>query len=209
MSHSFEFVDFGAISEIISRQEVRDLIDLFYEGPDSKITVKGDLKSKNTRGRCKNWTDTEFEIQLNLDVIKDHFKKGLRMGGNKPHKTLKEAICSVIAHETQHANQCLKHRNNKSFWSGKYMSRPCEVNARIFADQNHYVIESILSNKINVIEKSYREESLNDILEIFSELESVSHFDIREELRAMGINNPVNLNWLSDNLQKKGVVVKS
>ena len=131
------------------------------------------------------------------------------MGGNKPHASLKEALLSVVAHETQHANQYLRHGRNHKFWQGKYYAKPCEIDARRFADEQHYIVETFAGKELSINEtrRALIEDELAELVDVFCELEEVSREDLKEELRSCKLFNATNFGMLVHMLVDKGVKI--
>lgn len=192
--------------DIISEDEVVDIVDLFFDGDDAEFVITGEINKKGIRGLFRKLGHIN-EISIDRSEIESSFKRNLRMGGNKSHSSLKKAICSVLAHEIQHANQSLTRSNQKWFWEGRYFSRPCEKDARRAADANSSVIDAMIDDIITAKQPndSKREDDLNDLIELLSFSENITIDEVKEVLREEKLFNSVNLKKV---IQKLGISVE-
>jgi len=206
--HNIRFKKFDDnFSGVIDRQDVRDTINLLFNGPDSEFLIVGYDEKKGRRGSCHLmlWG---YMITLDLPTIKKHMENGMVVGGNTTHKDIRTAVLSVLAHELQHANQFCTHGTNSKIWTTgrSYLGRPSEIEARSFADDSSNIIEIMLGIKSSLIkeEKKY-EDVTGEIASIFLEQkEDVTFSDIISELKIAGANNPVNVGKIVHTLIEAG-----
>ena len=155
-------------------------------------------------------------------MINKVFARGLACGGNLKAPTIKVAAAMVLAHELQHANQSLIHKDSSVFYgnlggvtsSGKprmkrYRGRACEREAREFADEKLSDICAYFSVPIETRKRvaTQSESEISDLVEIFSECEEVSMEDIKEELRASKILSPTNVMEVKLQLKEMGIKI--
>jgi len=205
MAHTIEFIQFDENFEgLLSREQAVAFIDLLFEGPDSRFVVYGNETKKDWRGSCTPGIGY-YRITLSRKTIEEHHEKGYSMGGNLPHDDIRVATGSVLAHEIRHANQHVKHGTNSKFWSGKYYVRPCEVDARLYADK----VEDIIRSVFNLDQKRwYREDEavkLRTLMGMVREMDEVSAQEVAEMLGCIGMNNPVYRSQVVRELRDAGV----
>lgn len=209
MGHKVTFTSYRSEWNIVlPRQSVLDAIDLFYEGNDTTFIIVGVESKAGRRGSCLS-VGGIHTITLSLSTIRQHLAENLRMGGNKTHASVKEAALSVLVHELQHANQNLKHDRNSRFWRGQYFTRPCEVDARGFADQQKDTI-SILTGKdmVSIINVgTAQEDNIESIIEVLSFSDGISLDDIIHELKAVGLYNSINVGRVMHELVQAGKTI--
>ncbi len=193
------FEIFAAVTE----EHANDLINILFDGPDASFMISegddfGNVGSIETRGAHWHKRDGyDHFIRLSYRTIERHFKKGVTMGGNRPADELSVGVMSVLAHEIAHANQMKMHpTKDAKFWGrkSKYFGRPCEVAARRFADENEYIITSVLgleSEPRRHVDNSDEERAiLFDLADVLSEIDTLCVEDLIQELKGAGINSP-------------------
>jgi hypothetical protein len=216
---------FDRLSGVLSRAEARDLIDVLYRWDiDRNCTFQllGHIMVEKKRGHhtCGQHSFQVYEnrhlIGLDLTQIEYCVKKKLAVGGSIKTPNMKICAGMVMAHEIQHANQVFHHarENRGSFYAQqkKYYGRPCEREARAFADDNVEVVAGILNQPVPYGNRpvlgmvSYGP----DILAIADDLEGireVSLSDLREELRSSGCASPENIRILREEMELRGTIV--
>jgi len=200
--HGIRFASFGAEwLGLLSQQDVRDVIDLFYDGPYSFFVIVGIDNSPGRRGSCMSIGNTHT-ITLSLSTIEKHLDEKINMGGNKVHNNVREAIFSVLAHEIQHANQSQRHKADNKFWRGNYLARPCEVDARSFADSQVDTISSVIGDNISIGAGKVND-GLEEIIEVLSMSDDVKTEDIVQELKSYGLYNTINVGHVLHSLAEK------
>ena len=202
----------------INMQDVIDIIDILYDGPDTSFMIVERYETSDRRGshRKGSFDGCEHEIALSHRVINDHFDRNLRIGGNFKCNDVMVGVLSVLAHEIGHANQHGMHKDtgDEMFWKGKYYTRPWEGAARQFADNNAGVVKMILGfeNDVELLSergKSRDEEVMEgtamfEIADVLSESGFVTLKDIVEELKFAGINNASNVEEVSHYIEAAG-----
>lgn len=188
---------------ILEGHQIRDAVDFFYEGDNAIFDFIMKDNTPGRRGSCNTKIFGHHIITLSLPTIKEHLKNNIRMGGNKKHDNLNEAVMSVLTHEIQHANQTRTHGQSAKFWKGNYLARPCEVDARRFADSQLDNILCMLGKDFSSILKNHsKNEELENIIEVFSFSDEITSEDIIHELKTCGMYNPLNLNYITESLVK-------
>lgn len=195
MRHSITFdASFdSAFGGFVSRAEVRDAIELFFEGPVSVFVIKGSSANDRVRGLCLSHGKSFHTITLFSKTIKEHVRTGLTMGGNKPHVNPKVGALSVLVHELRHAMQASLQDYGSSFWNGRYFTRTAEVDARRWADMHEDAIMGMVEGKLSCTEEPMFNTSIQDIIDVLSMADEVSMDDVVEELKREGLHNSVNL----------------
>jgi len=193
MGHCVKFIEFdGRFGDLLTRENVVDFIDLLFEGPDSTFFIYGNETKKDWNGSCrKNDLISNYQITLSPSTIREHYEKGLTIGGNLPHDDIRVAIGSVLAHEIRHASQHVLYRDNSKFWSGKnYTTTPCEVDARLYADRVNDVIRSVF--ELEPRKKYDRDDALKlrTLMGMMREMDEIAGEEIMEMLGCIGMNNP-------------------
>jgi len=221
VSHRVRFEGWAPIKDLMTEEQATALIDLLYRGENAEFILHGHLpegmsllRSKGLRGRhC-----LEFglnRIHLVPQNILKYCRESRPVGGNRRCDDPRLGAGLVLAHELQHANQHLLHRQGEMFWGRKpftkYLSWPHEREARQFADDNRSIVAATLGVELpkEMPELADVEATLEDIVTCFGELEEISIVDLREELRDAGLNNPVNIQRARERLLAAGVRVLS
>jgi hypothetical protein len=190
------------------------------------------VKVVKVRGQHRfNFLRNRHEINLFRGNLVEAFEEKARCGGNGPAPSLRMAAAMVLSHELQHANQFIEHgskdrtfygtKHGRGFLEGrdvqiKYDKRPAEQDARRYVDENLDVIASVLGVEAppRLLQVSGPDDhgdhggELDEITALFEELSEVSVKDIAEELRASGINNPVNVGRVKERLKLLGVQIR-
>lgn len=232
MGHSIRFVGFDGF--ILTQDEVRDLIELFYRWPDGRFTITTDEKERKFMGECFTDMGGNHTITLCAKNIRKVFaRKGKygRMGGNQPAPDLRTGAGMVVAHEVQHANQWKLHRPSEDGFYGikggkvdargrlrkkRYKGRPAEVDARRFVDEHADEIRAYFGAPL---QRAPERRAIGDhgdasrealaVAQALSELPVVAMDDVRDELRASRILNPGNVQVVIDELRRLGREVSS
>jgi len=217
MANSISFFDWNSNDFLLSKQEVIDIIDVLFRGEET-FHIYGKMtrerQNRPTLGLHVSHALSPglHEIYLAPEKIHGVCAFNRPTGGNRvaPHLKLAEAM--VLAHEIQHANQSLNfdHTKQKSFYGDKkrYRTRPCEMEARSFADDSVQQLAAILKIPLAHEEiKTVPRSEIDLIVECLSEADEVSIRDIVEELRSSGLNNAVNVKSVSARLSEAGTKV--
>jgi hypothetical protein len=211
MGHSIKFENFQNF--ILSEDEVRDFIEIFYRWGDDRFTITTNETERSFRGQHSRDLGGRHIITLVAHNIKKDFRDKKRTGGNLVAPTLKVAAGMVLAHELQHANQSKIHKNESSFYGQKkrYWNRACEREAREFVDNNMpeicaYFQAPWQGTRAPAIGNhgDANGEALA-VAELLQECSEVTMDDIRDELRASKILNPKNVQIVVDELRKNKV----
>lgn len=199
-----EFQSYSQADTGLSKTNVVDLIDSLYRGDSRFIfygVMRSDRRSKPTLGlhvyseMCPN----VHEIYIAPDKIRNAFSTNRPTGGNKVAYDARVAVGMVIAHEVQHANQTHLHvGSHKNFYGkerSRYRTRPCEMEARQFADDNIGVISGILGFEIpkTFVPTQPNFDELELVAECLAESDIITVPDIVSELKLSGMNNAVNV----------------
>ena len=214
MAHSINYIT--RTVSVLDRYEVEDLIELLYRWGDSKFNIIFEQKDKKSgvRGRAV-WHSFEniHEVTLFVDTITKHFHEGKRLGGNQPAKTLKAAFAMVLAHELQHCNQKILHKNvDSAFYTGhRYINLACEREARGFVDERLNEIHAYFgienqSRSVNISQND--DEELSRVIDLLGECEFITTTDINDELRASKIMNPNNFMTIKNALVERGIEIR-
>lgn len=219
MAHSirFTYTNPQTANNILSQDEVKDLIEMFYRWDDAKFNIVFDKKHKRWRGTAQ-WLGIErtHEIVLYVENIKRDFKEQNIVGGSQKPVTEKMAMAMVLAHELQHCNQVPLHRqdNNTSFYSGhQYWNLASEREARGFVDEKlnemcaYFGLPPQMRDQVSRIEEDSSPE-LDDVITLLAECDEVSPEDVNDELRASGILKPNNVAIVRRALAGLGIEVK-
>lgn len=196
------FIDYEYPRCILTKEQVVDLIETMSRH-DSIFVVNGKM-TKRENSYCMGMHVYDemldsHQIFINPELVKKSFESSLKTGGNVIAPQLRVAMGMVIAHEVQHANQHRLHSmTDKSFFGKKrsrYESRPCEREARQFADESIDLISSVLgiATNANARAETCSSFELTDIARNLSCSESVNTCDIISELKLSGINNATNV----------------
>lgn len=210
MAFSISFQDYDERSVGLTKQEVRDLVELFYRG-DCPVTINGAMKAgskKRFLGLCSyNDLFKTINIYLCPKQIRADFGSGSKPGGigggTKKIRDFRCNVASILAHEVQHANQYSVHNPNSTVFFGTsrsdYMSRACERDARMFADDMSETIHRVLQVALPPKEEEREMAPLEPIaLDLAAMDEEPTIDDLREELRSVGMNNPVAMSKLRE-----------
>ncbi len=182
----------------LSQQLARDFVELFYRG-SSPVTLHAQQSPARDkyRGLCMYNADLEtIDIFLDPEQIRRDFGMNIPCGGTKRLSDFRAAVASVLAHESQHANQYAVHSSRSTTFFGtqrsKYENRACERDARMFADDSFELIHDVLQIPLA---KKREERPVTPLEPIAIELaamdEEPTNDDLKEELRSVGMNNPV------------------
>lgn len=213
------FGDFDQKRVGLSKTEVKDIVEALAKPEIDFITLFGEM----TRSR-----DPRITLGLHvIDVILGHMiflsptgirmavADGRRSGGNRHVPDVRLATAMVLAHEIQHVNQEVFHgRDSKVFYGKKrsrHMTRPCEMEARSFADRNIDVLSKIIGVELlknPCVEIDVGDDEIQDIIDWLKEPgQKVSVSDIVEELRLSNANNAVNVKRVKDALSSLGLLL--
>lgn len=213
IGHTVFFENFSGLRPYLDEAQTKDFIDMMFRGNITRFTVDGGLKEGRIRGR-HSLVGSRHHIELSPSNIIRDFEKGLPIGGNLKPVNRQMAIFMTFAHELQHANQTLLHSTNEGFFRKPgYRRRPCEVDARLFVDDQMQVIASFLGIAESVRRgptiqaRSNQDLELVSLAEDLGEFEQLSVKDILEELRGAGLANPVNVGRIRQMLMKRGVEI--
>lgn len=209
---ALEIVCDGFNPVLLTKQQVKEIIELFFNGTDTKFCVmtgSGKASSRSARGvHIYNLLGGYHEIYLNTPLIINHYSRRLPMGGNRVAVSVQHAAALVLCHEVQHANQTLKHRSEHEFYKGKYRARACEREAREFADKNYDMLAAFVGKQI-VKHRSgdYVPCDMGRLIESLKEAGTVTFDDVREGLRLTDSNNAKSFEVLVSSLREAGVRV--
>lgn len=216
MPNQVNFYSYNPLKTLMSESEVRDVIDSLFRG-ESRFSIYGtmrhDRKNKPTLGlHVSGPLINDHEIYLAPEKIRDCFDRGAACGGNVKAPHIKIAMGMVLAHEIQHANQAMIHKNHPTSFYGKersrYRTRPCEREARAAADESIKILAAIFN--IQLHKDKFEEipaDEINLIAECLAESEEITVRDIVEELRLSGLNNAVNVSKVKSLLSEWDVRV--
>jgi hypothetical protein len=200
---------------VLSKEEMLAIFESLYRGDVKKSKFRiviGKLPGR-TWGLHEFDVFADHKITLDVDKMKASYESGTRiMGGNLPKPNLKMCVASVLAHETQHANQSLTHSHREHFYQKRtYRSRACEVEARQFSDSSRPVLEGVLNQRsLEVAQPQANRDHgavVRKVSESFKGTRKVLVDDIVDALRIFGANNPANLDATIENLRRAGVEV--
>lgn len=211
-----EFLNANLLGDYITTQEIKDIVDVMYRWSDASflIEISGKKGKGGVRGLHQlNSINNAHMITLFVNNIISSVDRKRRVGGNFPAKDIRTGIAMVLTHEVQHANQARLHGSNEIFYTKKvYASRPCEVEARNFVDENMHIINSVLcttnhSAHLHKGEHIPLADEIKDVAALFECCDDVSIGDIVCELRNSGINNAKNLQSIVKSLNDNGIIV--
>ncbi len=224
MTHRVIFEDFSDF--ILSEDEVRDFIDLFYRWDDSTFFVRVDEMERKFRGQHSlGFAGQSHTITLVKKNITRDFNKKSSIGGNMVAPTLRVAAGMVLAHEIQHANQAKLHKDEMGFYGKKlgltptgkprmkqYWGRATERDARQFVDEHMNEICAYFSVDPPMRQKSTEpgvdQDEVLVVADLLCECSEVSMEDIKEELRASKVLTPSNVRIVLERLQEQGFAIK-
>lgn len=194
-----------------NEQAIKDIIDIFYKGPDCNLLVTsseeedyGSARGIFVPGKDKN-TITLFHNNIILS-----FSEKRPVGGNK---TIPDdmiiAYAFVFRHELQHLNQCVMsgdtYTKDNLIRAGKYRGKPCEVDARASVDASQNILREMFGVKsmnYNIIETT------NKIQNIIASInKNIKRCDVISILKKEGLNSPHNLMHIFSSLKEKGLSV--
>ena len=203
MANQIHLDNYSARSGQLLSGEVKDLIDVLFRGDGHSIRIHSYMhesrRKRPTLGlHMYNQLFSEHDFYMAPEKIEDCFERGFSPAGNRKAPNLKIAFGMVLAHELQHANQTVVHVSHPDSFYGKkrskYRMRPCEREAREFADESIPIIAGVLGielKKEQLVE--IPPDELRLVAECLSEADEVNVQDIVEELRQSGLNNIVNV----------------
>ncbi len=221
MAHVVVLEDFEIIADLISKDEIVDLITMFYKWGDSQFEVTCSDEDPHRRGaHVYAHMSQVHKISISRVAIERGVQGRARMGGNKTAPSVRMGLAMVLVHEIQHANQTGLHNYAENFYTHPhYMTRPCEREARDFVDKNMAVINSIMSqdgfhDEITLAEgtgvygmKAPTFDRVEDIADVFEANSRVSMADLLTELKLSGLNSPKNAGRLRAICQQKGIEI--
>lgn len=206
----------------VDPDEVLDFAELFYPGNRPgviNIFFLDERGKARRRGECETVGGSFHAIRIFWATLADETRRkgGMdHVGGNVMRSSdARQASFFVLAHELRHAYQAEMHWNEEKFFKKRgYMSRPCEVDARRYVDENYVAIceflgtdpdPSVKPREQNQTEDG--EEALDELLEVLSECETLSMDDLKKELSDIGMNNSICLGESIHVLIERGVDV--
>ncbi len=224
MAHRVTFEDFDGF--ILTEDEVRDLIDLFYRWGDARFTVRTDEKERKFRGQHTSGLDSDFHtiVLVKKNIVRD-FGKRSPLGGNVPSPSLRVGAAAVLVHEIQHANQAKLHFREMGFYGTKlgltptgkarrkqYRGRACERDARAFVDERldeicAYFAEPPPTRLVAADMETDRGEALA-VADALLGRSEVALGDVREGLRAANALTPGNVRTVLARLRERGIEVE-
>lgn len=215
MAHRLSFDGFEEnFDGTLSPEEATDFVDLLFVHPDTSFHIVGRKKSPGMLGRHEyGHLGPAHTISLFSHNIARCFVAGIPIGGNAfPAKDTKSAVLQTFAHEIQHANQAAARRGRRDpvFYAGRYRTRPCEVDARRFVDENIKTIWTFAGLDVPLREAPPADLFVSEveaIADIFSEEKRVERGDLVIELRASGIYNVKSLALVESILMEDGVKI--
>lgn len=198
-----------------SNQEIVDAIDSFFDGPDSSFAVYIVMNGADPemRGFHLYTGRGHHSITIYRGSIERAIARRLPMGGNVTVPLdLRAGLALVLAHEIRHATQSAFHGiiGNTALYRGKYLGRPCEVDARRFVDEKFSQVMALIGRGVrpNAMQsRSDRKAELDQIVSIFRGEESVSRNDLTVELSYSRVPNESGLRYLVRSLTTAGVKV--
>jgi hypothetical protein len=202
MANTVNLDDYEPHVGLLSKTQVKDLVDVLFRG-DRTFHIHTQMhESRRSRPTLGLHMYSPFfdqhDIYLAPRKIRECFEAGRSAAGNRAAPDLRIAMGMVLAHELQHANQSIVHSTHPDSFYGKkrsrYRMRPCEREARQFADDSIPIIAGVLGIELK---KEYLIEvpsdELNEVAECLAEADEITVPDIVEELRQSGLNNIVNI----------------
>lgn len=223
MAHRITFdTSYSRMQTLLSKDEVRDIIDMFYRFGDSNffVTCDASKKKRGLRGsHSYNGLTRTHTIFLSRDEIQKGVDEKMRMGGNTNAPSYKMGAVMVLVHELQHANQAIIHGSGSSMHRRvpfqTYLSRPCERDARAYVDSNldqiaafcQVEVDHKLRAKVVDLDDEKIEDELEDLADALEDTIEIHVRDLNEELRLSGMNNSKNIQALIQMLKERGVQV--
>lgn len=219
MSESWISVEIDAGCSV-RKTDVSEFVELFYPGclPGQIIvSIVNSRGKKGRRGVCETMGRSHHISVFWKTITSSIADDGkITCGGNVTTTENPRLACFMtLAHELRHAFQFETHMTKEKFFNKRgYSSRPCEVDARRYVDESYVEIcgfldiqpdQSIKADKTREPDSS--EELLEDLIGILLECDVVSVDDLKFELAAIGLNNPISLGVIIHELVAEGVVV--
>jgi hypothetical protein len=210
VAHSFRFTDYAGF--ILSEAQARDFVEMFYRWGDAKFNITTNEKERRWRGECRSDGFGGHTITLCRKNIVRDFNMKLSVGGNILAPTIECAAGMVLAHEIQHANQTKLHKFQEGFWKDhRYWNRACERDARLFVDEHANEICAYFSApppmRRGIGGGGDQGGEVLAVADLLCECEAVSMDDVRDELRASKVLNPVNVAAVIARLRESGIEV--
>jgi len=224
MAHTFTFENFDYF--LLTKEEVMDIVELFYRWEDAKFRFVDGKCSKSTYlGQHNYGWDGVHIITFNKKLIERCFERKVSIGGNfSIAPTVKMAAAQVIVHELMHANQEKLHHGEKGFYGikngvtktgkpkmARYHGRACEREARDYVDVKmnellaYFNLPSQKGPKVAMVEtKAEVNREAAAVSELLQECSKVTFEDINDELRASKIMSPANFMAVVSELKKRG-----
>ena len=197
---------------ILTEDEVRDFIDLFYRWDSGRFLIRRDEKERKFRGEHCYGLDGLHTITLVQKNIRRDYDQGKRVGGNMVAPTIQVAAGMVLAHELQHANQSKTHLRSEGFFNEhRYWNRACERDARMFVDEHlneicaYFAVPPPMRGRVEggVV----GQDEVLAVADLLGECSDVTMEDIKDELRASRILNPKNVATVVELLKVQGFEV--
>lgn len=209
MAHNIVFKDYD--DPLLTKQQVIDLINTLFVGPDSFFTIHGKME----KGRPSSYVGLawynevldEHEIHLAFSRMRKHQDRGSKGGGDiRLPNNLNLIAASVLSHELMHSMQFEKHSiDEKSFWGkkkSKYRTRACEREAREFATKSIGITARVIGVEWDIKSIPQNDgDTVEDVAELLAECVDISTRDIIDELKLSGINNAVNVGKVKEILK--------
>lgn len=204
----------------IDRREIVEFVELFYPGSSPGvilIDVVDRAGHDGRRGECATSPSGRVhEITLFWKSIAKSASLNQVIGGNiTKSRDLRTTAFFVLAHEIRHAFQAELHWNREKFFVKRgYMSRPCEVDARRYVDENYQSICEYLNvpaDPSSIGKSSGQPEAkrdpLDEIVELFAGSGSITDTELQFALADVGMNNPITQAEAAALLAEEGVSV--
>jgi hypothetical protein len=209
MAHSIVFKDFQGFDLLLTTQ-VRELIEMFYRGGDTKFVIYCDEKEPKNLGHASfDAFARTFTVMLCRKNIVKWFESMGLSGGDLKAPDVRVAAASVLVHELKHCDQMTLHKGNGIFWGQlggstadgrprmkRYRGRACEREARAYADEKlneicaYFGLPPVARRPENRAEDH---EELDAVIDLLAEIDNPSMDDIKDELRASGLLRPNNV----------------
>lgn len=206
---------------VLGQHEAEDLVNVLFRF-DGTFHLHGmmraDRRFRPTLGlHSYDEIGSRHDVYLSSEKIESCFAEGRPCGGNVRAPSLRVAYGMVLAHEIQHANQHRVHDSAHATFFGKrrskYRVRPCEREARLFADDSVRAIAGVLgeelpSSPLVVI-------PADELTQVVESMASGSLYDegqvsmgeLVAELRRSGINNAASVSRARELLADQGITV--
>lgn len=198
---------------VLTEDEVRDFIGLFYRWGAGRFLIRRDEKERRFRGEHCCGMDGVHVITLVEKNIRRDFEKKQRVGGNLVAPTLQVAAGMVLAHELQHANQSRQHLRTEGFYTDhRYWNRACERDARQFVDEHlnqicaYFAVDPPMRGRVEEVAPG--QEEVLAVADLLGECSDVTMEDIKEELRTSKVLNPKNVATVIALLKEQGFEVQ-